>query len=208
MHLRGLTFQEKKAAEAAFRGLPLEPQWSEKAKAIYEGIAKARGLSLPPEPHQPIVDVTRPVSSTPLPDEPAAVRDRPDVPQGATPATPVAGAGYFVDLTPLAREVGLSWPVIMSKPLWDVVMTGLPAGSPGERLRAVLGAVGQSVIGTPGVVTAIKLRMALAVSDEVAPQPFELLVVVHHHPYGQSVTLLRPDEPWLAVLPDPRNPEN
>jgi hypothetical protein len=196
MQPRDLTFQEMKAAEAAFRGLPLEPQWSEKAKAIYEGLAKARGMSLPPEAPAPIVDGAPPASSVPQPDEPSP----------ASQSTP--GTGYFVDLTPLARQVGLAWPGIMSKPLWDLVMTGLPGGSPGDRLRALLGAVGQSVIGTPGVVTAIKLQMAFAVSDEVAPQPFELLVVVHHHPYGQTVTLLRADEPWLAVLPDRSNPPN
>ena len=35
---RTLSFDEKKAAEAAFRGLPLDPTWSESAQAIYYGI--------------------------------------------------------------------------------------------------------------------------------------------------------------------------
>lgn len=33
-----LTFDEKKAAEAAFRGLPIDPRWSPSAQAIYAGI--------------------------------------------------------------------------------------------------------------------------------------------------------------------------
>ena len=33
-----LTFDEKKAAEAAFRGLPVDPTWSSSAHAIYHGI--------------------------------------------------------------------------------------------------------------------------------------------------------------------------
>jgi hypothetical protein len=35
---RSLTFDEKKAAEAAFRGLPFNPMWSESAQSIYHGI--------------------------------------------------------------------------------------------------------------------------------------------------------------------------
>ena len=33
-----LTHDEHKAAEAAFRGLPLNPQWSARAQAIFLGI--------------------------------------------------------------------------------------------------------------------------------------------------------------------------
>ena len=33
-----LTFDEQKAAEAAFRGLPIDPTWSSSAHAIYHGI--------------------------------------------------------------------------------------------------------------------------------------------------------------------------
>ena len=33
-----LTFDERKAAEAAFRGLPADPTWSSSAHAIYDGI--------------------------------------------------------------------------------------------------------------------------------------------------------------------------
>ncbi len=40
---RSLTFDEKKAAEAAFRGLPLNPAWSERAQAIYQGILAETG---------------------------------------------------------------------------------------------------------------------------------------------------------------------
>jgi hypothetical protein len=40
---RSLTFDEKKAAEAAFRGLPLNLAWSESAQAIYHGIVAETG---------------------------------------------------------------------------------------------------------------------------------------------------------------------
>ena len=35
---RTLSFDEKKAAEAAFQGLPIDPAWSVSAQAIYCGI--------------------------------------------------------------------------------------------------------------------------------------------------------------------------
>ena len=42
-----LTFDEQKAAEAAFRGLPIDPTWSSSAHAIYHGIlAHTQGLNI------------------------------------------------------------------------------------------------------------------------------------------------------------------
>lgn len=38
MHPQILSNDERKAAEAAFRGLPIDPHWSERAQAVYRGI--------------------------------------------------------------------------------------------------------------------------------------------------------------------------
>lgn len=38
---RDLTYDEKKAAEAAFRGEPFNPAWSAAAAGVYEGIVSA-----------------------------------------------------------------------------------------------------------------------------------------------------------------------
>jgi hypothetical protein len=38
---RTLSYDEQKAAEAAFRGLPCNPHWSASARAVYDGIVKA-----------------------------------------------------------------------------------------------------------------------------------------------------------------------
>ena len=38
---RPLTYDEKKAAEAAFRGAPFDPGWSESALKVYEGLRLA-----------------------------------------------------------------------------------------------------------------------------------------------------------------------
>jgi hypothetical protein len=38
---RSLTYDEKKAAEAAFNGSPFDPKWSESAHQVYLGISLA-----------------------------------------------------------------------------------------------------------------------------------------------------------------------
>ena len=40
---RPLTHDEKKASEAAFRGLPQDDNWTDSAKSVYEGIIQALG---------------------------------------------------------------------------------------------------------------------------------------------------------------------
>ena len=40
---RSLTYDEKKAAEAAFRGEPFNPAWSAASARVYEGISMAKG---------------------------------------------------------------------------------------------------------------------------------------------------------------------
>lgn len=40
---RALTYDESKAAEAAFRGDPFNPSWSASAQKIYDGIVAAMG---------------------------------------------------------------------------------------------------------------------------------------------------------------------
>ena len=38
---RSLTSDEKKAAEAAFHGIPFDPAWSDAARVVYGGITEA-----------------------------------------------------------------------------------------------------------------------------------------------------------------------
>ena len=38
---RSLTSDEKKAAEAAFHGVPFDPAWSDAARVVYDGITEA-----------------------------------------------------------------------------------------------------------------------------------------------------------------------
>jgi len=43
---RPLTHDEKKAAEAAYRGRPFDASWSQAARAVYDGILMARGYGV------------------------------------------------------------------------------------------------------------------------------------------------------------------
>ncbi|HEX2055766.1 MAG TPA: hypothetical protein VHF07_04695 [Nitrospiraceae bacterium] len=40
---RALTYDEKKAAEAAFTGRPFNPEWSDAARRVYDGIVGVMG---------------------------------------------------------------------------------------------------------------------------------------------------------------------
>lgn len=56
---RALTYDEKKAAEAAFTGRPFNPDWSDGARKVYDGIAgvlAAKALDRQPdlEPAEPV----------------------------------------------------------------------------------------------------------------------------------------------------------
>lgn len=46
---RALTYDEKKAAEAAFTGRPFNPEWSEAARRVYDGITGVMGTAKPLE---------------------------------------------------------------------------------------------------------------------------------------------------------------
>ena len=56
MHLesggRELTHDEKKAAEAAFTGVPFNPEWSDRARKVYEGIMGVIGNASPVVLHE------------------------------------------------------------------------------------------------------------------------------------------------------------
>ena len=50
---RALTYDESKAAEAAFRGDPFNPSWSASAQKIYDGILAAMGKREPAQVSEP-----------------------------------------------------------------------------------------------------------------------------------------------------------
>ncbi len=66
-HSRPLTHDEKKGAEAAFRGAPFDPKWSEAARKVYLGISAAMANKRNEafqdiQPARPAVQIRRTVS--------------------------------------------------------------------------------------------------------------------------------------------------
>src|SRR5215212_7503326 len=111
MATRDLTYDEKKAAEAAFRGLPLNPSWSAAAKDVYEGIMAARqgeGSSHPltAEPHEEAA-VLVPVAEEATSRELAVVEAPEQRPVQLLNREEAIEAGILVDVSPIAEQVGL-----------------------------------------------------------------------------------------------------
>jgi hypothetical protein len=186
---RDLTHDERRAAEAAFRGLPLDPNWSAAGRAVYEGIVSAAG-------GKAIVagsDVAVPAPS-PAPDP---IEDT-LAPLGIMTRDEAVRAGFLVDVTPLAREVGLGLPVGLTKPLWELGITAghqIPEEEQEARLRDVLMALRLFLERAAVTAPLMEFPALLSFPPETVPQTCSLYVLAHRDnvtPY--SLTLLLPRE--------------
>lgn len=188
---RSLTHDERKAAEAAFRGIPCDPTWSAAARAIYDGIINAaQGKAVIAEPA-----MTDSPQSALLQSEENGVGEGP---VGITTREEAIKAGVLIDVTPIAREVGLELPVGLTKPLWDLGITAgrqIPEDEHQARVRDVLVALRlfleRAVVATP----LMEFPTLLAFPPETVPQVCSLYVLAHKDsstPY--SLTLLLPRE--------------
>ena len=69
---RILTYDERKAADAAFAGRPFDPSWSEAARTVYDGILAAQGLPIP-APTPIALEQPEAAASAPSTDEPPSI---------------------------------------------------------------------------------------------------------------------------------------
>jgi len=197
---RALSHDERYAAEAAFAGRPLNPRWSARAKAVYEGIQK----SLPTqEISDSIVDSAlseEPLASMPVPTEPRAESAQPSdrSTRAPRPFQQAIDTGALIDVTPTAKQLGLSFSVTVTKPLWD---TGIaPTNTLTEeersgRLRDVLMALRLRLTAQPTTAPLIDFPALLAFPHGAIPQPVPLFALVQPDEQHQAmVTLLLPTE--------------
>ena len=205
---RVLSHDERHAAEAAFAGRPLNPRWSARARAVYEGILKS--LPTPKISDLEIVDQElseEPLASMPVPTEPVAESEQP--PNRATPAPiPFQQAietGALIDVTPTAKQLGLSFSVTVTKPLWD---TGIAPGKTltederSARLRDVLMAFRLRLTAQPTTAPLIDFPALLAFPHGAVPQPVPLFALVQPDEQNQAmVTLLLPNEVATTIIP-------
>lgn len=137
MPARDLTYDERKAAEAAFRGLPVDPKCSKSAHGVYQGIIGAmhgkpaledldpsKGLSDPPEERgdeaDPMTLQEAVFRARRDPDESVASEGEEKAAQRLMNRQEAIEAGILVDVSTIAETVGLRLSVGISRPLWEL----------------------------------------------------------------------------------------
>jgi hypothetical protein len=200
-HPRALSHDERHAAEAAFSGRPLNPRWSARARAVYEGIV--RSLPRPNTSDEQL----EPMPVTAEPAAESASSERPSERDLSSPFSvqQAIDSGALIDVTSTAKQVGLSCPVAMTKPLWE---TGIAAGETlteeeqSARLRDVLMAFRLRLTAHPTTAPLIDFPALLAFPQGAVPQLVPLFALVQPDQHNQAmVTLLLPTEIATTVIP-------
>ena len=198
---RALSHDERLAAEAAFAGRPFNPRWSARARAVYEGILKSLpspALAEEPLTPQPVPDdaIAETTASEPHADQRIPAR---------IPFEQALEAGALIDVTPTAKQIGLSFSVTVTKPLWE---TGIaPAKTLTEeeqaaRLRDVLMALRLRLTAQPTTAPLIDFPALLAFPHGAVPQTVPLFALVQPDEQNQAmVTLLLPTEVATTMIP-------
>ena len=202
---KSLSHDEKKAADAAFAGHPFNEAWSASARVVYDGIVKALphtdvAISTPSnveesaealEPlEQEHVSGQELVEGTAMP---PAIRDREAAIQ----------AGILIDVTPTALQLGISFPVTITRPLWElgiVTNQSLPEEDQTSRLRDILMAFRLRLASLTTVSPLLDFPVLLALPPSRVPQPVPLFALIQPDPTHQAnVTLLLPNEVALSI---------
>ena len=212
---KALTHDEKKAADAAFSGRSFNAAWSASARAVYDGIMKAL-------PHTDI-EISTPSNVEELAETPSA-QSEPLQPQEPLALEHVGGqelvqgtvipaairnreaaiqAGTLIDVTPTALQLGITFPVMITRPLWEVgIVTNqsLPEEDQTSRLRDILMAFRLRLASLTTVSPLLDFPVLLALPPSRVPQPVPLFALIQPDPTHQAnVTLLLPNEVSLSI---------
>jgi hypothetical protein len=213
---RILTYDERRAANAAFAGHPFDPSWSKAARAVYEGILLARGLPEPPPPQTEQLEhpeaTAREVEAGTSSRAPYSERTEqaPELP--AIPPQPQAlsreeaiQAGALIDVTPIAHQMGLRLPVSFSRPLWEIGITAtknVPEDEHERRVRDVLMAFRLKLAASRVVSPLIEFPALLAFPPDPIPQACVLFAVAHQEANAPTaLTFLLPGEVSSTSIP-------
>ena len=219
---RVLTHDERKAAEAAFAGRPCSPAWSESAKRVYEGLIHA----LPALPDEIIVTPNQNASSDNAPLEAAPtlptteepklesatnagkpLEVRTDVPANQLIANrqQAIQAGFLIDVSLDAQKLGLTFPVTVTKPLWEVGIApseSMSEEEKTERLRDVLMAFRLRIASQATLSPLIDFPAMLAMPPGGVPQPVPLFALIQPDEQNRAAaTLLLPNEVSATIIP-------
>jgi len=199
---RALSYDEKLAAEAAFSGRPFNPRWSARARLVYDGILS----SLPPssrlEETLTSGSVTESASTEHVEDQPA---DQVDALPASIPFQKAIDSGALIDVTPTAKQLGLSFSVTVTKPLWEAGIApihSLTSEEQAARLRDVLMAFRLRLAAHPALSPVIDFPALLNFPPNTIPQPFPLLALVQPDEQNHAmITLLLPSEMATTIIP-------
>lgn len=217
-----LTHDERKAAEAAFSGRPFNPAWSESAKRVYEGLVHA----LPAVPDELLVGPSQSSSETQLQAESslaATTAEEPTLEPQVTPehalepVTDVSAkqltanrqqaiqAGLLIDVSTDAQKLGLTFPVTVTKPLWEIGIAPSESISDEEkaqRLRDVLMAFRLRIASQTTLSPLIDFPAMLALPPGEVPQPVPLFALIQPDEQNRATaTLLLPNEVSATIIP-------
>lgn len=219
---RVLTHDERKAAEAAFAGRPCNPVWSESAKRVYEGLIHALP-TLPDEavvtPNQNTTGKEAPLEAVPaLPtaEEPKlenpthsgnALEMRTDILASQLIANrqQAIQAGFLIDVSTDAQKLGLTFPVTVTKPLWEVGIApdqSISEEEKTQRLRDVLMAFRLRIASQATLSPLIDFPAMLSMPPGEVPQPVPLFALIQPDEQNRAVaTLLLPNEVSATIIP-------
>ncbi len=114
-------------------------------------------------------------------------------------------SGILIDVTPTAKELGLTFPVTITKPLWDIGIVTNQSFSQEEqtgRLRDILMAFRLRLASLATISPLIDFPALLAMPPSTVPQPVPLFAIIQPDAGNQAnVTLLLPNEVSLTITP-------
>ena len=195
---RALSHDERHAAEAAFAGRPCNPRWSARAKAVYEGIVNSLPTPVISEEPAAPAPVEAQLQDTPQDPPPRAMPTQ-------IPLQQALDAGSLIDVTPTARQLGLSFSVTVTKPLWETSIVPektLTEAEQSARLRDVLMAFRLRLAAQPTMSPLIDFPALLAIPHGAVPQPVPLFALIQPDERKEAmVTLLLPTEVATSIIP-------
>ncbi len=220
---RALTHDEQKAAEAAFAGRPFNTAWSQSAKVVYEGLTRAlpegvekqvvlASSEVQAQESSTVHEIALPTTTNLAHD--THVTDAVEMPPQETDETvkrfmtnrqEAIDAGVLIDVTPDAQKLGLTFPVTVTRPLWDVGIApnqALSEEDKADRLRDVLMAFRLRLSSMTTLSPLIDFPAMLALPPGAVPQPVPLFALIQPDEQNRAmVTLLLPNEVSTSIIP-------